>query len=296
MTQNNHLQRLDRYLKNLYPYMTQGLIESSLRKGHIKVDGKKIKASDRIDAQSLYNIFISPHLIIEKQEKSTKLPNINIICLSKKLLTDHLIFEHSDFIAINKPYNLATQSGSKLTISVDDALKYLNLQGNNFKLVHRLDKSTSGILLIAKSASAASKLSKAFENQLIDKTYYACVSKAPAKPVGQISSKLAKVKDYVSYEKVQIDNINGKLAITDYELIKSYPNYSLIKFEPKTGRMHQLRVHAQQLHCSIIGDIKYGGIKHKRLFLHAKEIILPKEIFGKRITITINLPKEFTDL
>lgn len=287
--------RIDRYLKRLYPDLTQGVIEQYLRKGKIKVNGKKVGSNFRVNNGDELFIFVP---ISYNKASHTKSFSPSIIKLSEKLLNNYLIYDHEDFIAINKPHGLATQGGSKINNSIDHALKFLNEKGHNFKLVHRLDKETSGILLIAKNYKGAYILTKAFKEKTIEKIYMALVVGTPPHEKGKIECLMSKNKGG-AFEVIQEDPLDGKLAITHYELKKKYKDVSLIKFMPLTGKMHQLRLHAFMLGCPIIGDKKYGGEiaskKFKHLLLHAKTIILPESLFNKEILIDTSWPDYFED-
>ncbi len=289
--------RLDRYLKRLYPNLTQGIIERSLRLKQIMVNSSKATAGLRINIGD--EIYLSDNLNIISQPIPNKSFTSPVISLASKLMNDYLIYQDEHLIAINKPSSLATQQGSKINLSIDDALQYLNSQSQsaNFKLVHRLDKDTSGILLIAKNYLASVKLMQAFQEKMIQKTYLAVIFGRPQQNEGDIQGIIGKNRGGV-YEIVQNNIENGKLAITHYKLLKNLNNgLSLVEFTPLTGRMHQLRLHAKMLDCPIIGDVKYGNHQSialsKKMLLHAKKLVLPKEIFGKEIIINSELPEYF---
>lgn len=282
--------RLDRYIRRIFPNLTQGLIERSLRLGKIKINGIKSKSNYRVqkdDEITLYGDLFLPSDIFYKNFTA------NSQVLAQKILNEYLIFSTEEFIAIDKPSNIAVQGGTKINLSIDDALSYLNKEnGTNFKLVHRLDKATSGILLIANGYENARKLTEAFRDKLIHKIYYAIICGKPEQAEGIIINYIGKDKSG-SFEIVK-ELPDGKRAETEYKLIKEINGNSLIEYKPHTGRMHQLRVHSKILGCPILGDEKYGGVKYKRMMLHAKEIIIAKEIFGREIVIESNLPEIMT--
>ncbi len=287
--------RLDRYLKRLYPSLTQGIIERALRLKQIMVNSSKVEANLRVNSGD--EIFLDDKLSLPTVVTSNKVFSNAAIILANKLLTEYLIYQNEWFIAINKPAGLATQGGSKISLSIDEALQYLNSKGADFKLVHRLDKETSGILLIAKNYLASAKLTKGFHDKVIQKTYLAISLGAPPHKEGEISGMIGKNKDG-AYQIVRNDEEDGKLAITRYKLLKKLDNnLSLIEFSPLTGRMHQLRFHAKMLSCPIIGDPKYGSPESRELsrqmLLHAKRVILPADLFGEEIIIDTELPKYF---
>ncbi len=210
--------RLDRYLKKLYPSLTQGMVERALRFKQIMVNSCKVAANLRINAGD--QIFIEDSLNLEPQKVSDRIFSSSAVILAGKLMKDYLVYQDEWLIAINKPAGLATQGGSKISLSIDDALQYLNSQGADFKLVHRLDKDTSGILLIAKNYASSIKLVKAFKEKNIQKTYIAVVLGNLPQHEGEISGMIGKNRGG-AYETVQNDEEHGKLAITRYKLLKN---------------------------------------------------------------------------
>lgn len=288
--------RLDKYLKRLYPSLTQGVIEKALRQKQVTVNFQKAEANLRVKEGD--TIFINDYFHLPVTQHETLVFADAEIKLAKKILTDYLIYEDDHLIAINKPASLATQGGSKINLSIDSALKYLNYQGADFKLVHRLDKETSGLLLIAKNYLSSVKLHDAFKEKLVIKKYFAITYGRPVKNVGIVKSNIGKSKGRM-FKITDIDSDNGKLAITYYKLLKSLNNnLFLIEFMPVTGRMHQLRLHAQLLGCPILGDDKYGNKEvmpySKYMFLHANNIYLSESIVGKEIKLEAKLPFYFT--
>ena len=283
--------RLDRYLRRYYPDATQGLIEKSLRLGKIKLNKAKSKTSVRVVQDDIITILPGVFVVnddIENQEFTQ-----DVIDLADQLWSEKILFSSEKFIAIDKPEGLAVQGGSKISISIDELLKYINYtQDTEYKLVHRLDKNTSGVLLIANGFDNAAKLGNAFRDQLISKVYIAIVTGCPTSVDGNLVHKIGKDRSSV-FEVVKELDVDGKLAETNYKVVKSNGGLSLVEFRPVTGRNHQLRFHSQFLGCPIVGDSKYGGDKHKRMLLHAKTITIPASVFGRKITIESDLPYEF---
>lgn len=280
--------RLDRYLRILSPDLTQGIIEQSLRKGSIKVGGKKATASTRISEGDIIQVAKYIDITSETEEKHFTPP---IIALAEKLFSKYLIKEEEDFLVINKPSGVSAQGGSNISLSIDHALQYLNSQGHDLRLVHRLDKETSGVMLIAKNRLAATKLGEGFQKGTIKKKYLAVVSGQDIESEGRIESYLMKVQDKVIA--VDENNSEGKLATTDYKVLNSPKDWvKLIEFMPHTGRMHQIRCHsAYNLKNPLVGDKKYGGEDNERLMLHAWRITVPAEIFGTELEIEAEKPK-----
>jgi len=285
--------RLDRFLKQKFAYLTQGVIEKNLRKGQIQVNGKKAKADKRVskgDVVNIANYLINENLTI--REKTFFSPAA--ISLAKKILNEYLIFSCDQFIAINKPHGIAAQGGSKIAISIDHALQYLNeTEKSQYKLVHRLDKDTSGVFIIAKNLNSAILLGEAFREKQIQKTYLAVLtgnmSFIPEE--GTIESYIGKEKS--GTHEIVKESKNGKFAKTIYQILALNNDSNIIKYNPLTGRMHQLRYHSKQLGFPILGDLKYGGLPFKRMMLHALEITIPAKIFGKEQVIKASLDKIF---
>lgn len=267
--------RLDRFLKHQYGLLTQGIIQKSLRAGNIKVNNIKAKdSSARLQKGDVISIYSNFEQYTETKE--TKIFNQSIQALSKKILGQYLIFANDDFIAINKPAKIATQGGTNINISIDDALKYLNQQQNTicYKLVHRLDKETSGVMLIAKNYDAAVKLTSAFERKKIYKTYLALTHGEPDNNQGSIE-----LKD----------------ELTHYKVLQYCPktNISYIEFKPITGKEHQIRRHAIEIGVSIIGDAKYGIKDKGHMMLHSASTIIDEQVFGHKFCLQAELPEYF---
>lgn len=290
--------RLDRYLKRLYPTLSQGVIERALRLKQILVNSNLAKASLRVIEND--EVFIDDKLSLVPKSEKEEFFSPSVIKLAEKIIKDYLVYDHEQFVAINKPASLATQGGSKIKLSIDDALSYLNYKSAmDFKLVHRLDKETSGLLLIAKNYLSSTKLAAAFQDKIIQKTYFAITLGRPYEETGEVSGLIGKNRGG-TYEIVQSDQENGKLAITRYKLLKPLNNgLYLIEFTPLTGRTHQLRFHAKMLGCPIIGDTKYGNpqsiLRSKQMLLHAKNIVMSANIFGREIIINTDLPEYFSE-
>jgi len=202
-------------------------------------------------------------------------------------------------IAINKPAGLATQGGTKINRHVDGLLDGLTVDGVRPHLVHRLDKDTSGVLLLARNPKVAKKLGEMFKGRDIRKYYWAITVPTPHLPQGKIKSRLAKV-DTGRGEKMQgtVDG-DGKMALTYYQVLETAHNkLALVAFWPRTGRTHQIRVHALEMGCPLLGDYKYAPHQPildeqpelpKMLHLHARRLILPHPVTGKRLDVVAPL-------
>lgn len=280
--------RADKIVANVFGEVSYTFLQKIFRMKRVKVNGKHAKASDHLNKDDVIKIFASKDSPTDlNKTNNAEFKNQKLAKEFKQLI----IFENEDLIAINKPTNLAVQMGSKVKISVETMMKSYR---NDLKLVHRIDKDTSGILLIAKGRLAAQKLTRLFRENKIHKTYLAIVD-GKIKTAGTIDNFLE--KSIVSgEEKIRIAiNEDGLHAITKYFPKKisdpQFKYYTLLELHPQTGRKHQLRVHcAEALHAPILGDKKYNkNSMHRELFLHAYKVDI--EEIG--VKITAPLPEYF---
>lgn len=289
--------RLDRWVKRHYPQVTQGELQKAIRKGLIRLDGKKLKAtSDHVAAGAVLEV---KYLDLQHTRNIEKKSSQHNLALTKEQIRETrawVIYQDDHVIAINKPAGLAVQGGSKLTDHLDGRLAALQFdKPEPPKLVHRLDKDTSGIVLLGRSAAAASKLTKAFAQKRCEKRYWAIIVGVPDMYEGEIDGAIIKSKTAV--EKMIVDP-EGKRAITAYRVIEAMAKkLAWVELMPITGRTHQLRVHMAELGNPILGDGKYGGKEAfisgvnlpKKLHLHARALVLP-DWYGKTLRIEAPLP------
>ena len=286
--------RLDRFVRNLIPGAQQSIIEKLLRKSEIKVNGKKAKSSYRIlegDEISLPDI--KPG---EELPPTPKLPNPKLA----QLINNCVIYEDEELMVINKPAGIPVQGGNKVKDNIDSILEYLRPElPEKPRLVHRIDKDTSGILLIAKTKTAAQWLTSGFKQKLFTKTYHAIVIGKPPAKQGTIKATIEKRPGKLGEKMEIIEDNQLDMAITKYTLLDYNKGVSFIEFNPITGRTHQIRVHSVHIGCPILGDGKYGGKaahpNNQRFQLHlnasAIEIVFPD---GHRKKFTVKLPEYFT--
>jgi len=255
-----------------------------IREKKIKVNDTRVDAAYKVEEADQIEIFTD---LQNRRENQKKTPH-----LSKNKLRDFsswIIYEDENMVAINKPSGLASQGGSGIDISVDNFISE-----RKWQLVHRLDKDTSGILMMAKNAKAAELLTNSFKEKTIKKTYLALVRGVPKKTEGVINIPLRK-KLLGKNEKVYPDLAEGKEAITEFKILEEFGDYALLELRPLTGRTHQLRVHCKEIGHAILNDVKYGGRDvirkdiSKRLCLHAYQIQLD-DYFGKVLKIDTDLP------
>lgn len=279
-------QRIDNFLLRTLKGVPKSMIYRLLRKGEIRVNKKRTKPEYKIQDEDV--VRIAPIRVSETNNVvSTKLNTV-------ANLEKQILFEDDRLIVINKPSGMAVHGGSGLSFGLIEALRALRPEARMLELVHRLDRDTSGCLIIAKKRSALRHLHEQLRNKTVQKYYHALVK-------GRWSTKLTKVteslkkNDLKSGERVVIvDNINGKESETRFKVIQNYNNCTLVRAFPVTGRTHQIRVHCQTKGHSIACDAKYGhedfdydmrskGLK--RLFLHAASIEFTHPVTEQKIKI-----------
>ncbi len=255
--EKEHGTRLDRSVRRLLGQINQSLLEKFLRFGMILLDGKKAKSSTKVFYGQVLNY--SQKISFEKPHQIKRISQYNEKYY-KNLFKKIFIKETNEYIAINKPSGLAVQGGSKQKFHVDDMLKFISTNNVSLKLIHRIDKDTSGLLLLAKENKAAKKFASFFKYQKIIKTYLAIVSPSPNVDVGTIDLPLSK-SGTKKYQRMSVDQNMGKRAITEYKVVdKVGSRVALVALYPKTGRTHQLRVHLEYINAPIVGDNKYRGL------------------------------------
>ena len=273
--------RIDKWIKINLSKIPQSLIEKDLRNGKIKVNKKKVKSSYKLnksDKVYLYNIKYKNLSVIKKKYIPKKF-------LIKKT-EDGIIENNSDFVVINKKSGLPVQGGTKVKENLINILSNSNYFENTKPyIVHRIDKDTSGVLIVAKNRNIAQQLTTLFRIRKIHKSYLAVSFGYVEKNKDTIENNL------IRYEK------NKKIferAITQYQVIDNNKNLTLFKLKPITGRKHQIRKHLTDLNCPIIGDKKYflqKPSKNNQLLLHAHEI---KFILNnKKYTFKATIPEYF---
>ena len=248
--------RMDRWFKRHFPGFPHAMLQKHLRKGDIRLDGKKIESSQHV----LFGQTIE--IRCQMPELAPRMPLAKLLSSEDALMMQRaVLYRDANLLIINKPFGLAVQGGTRIAKSVDDLLDALKFDAKaRPKLVHRIDKDTTGILVLARSAKAAKILTAGFADKTIEKTYMALVHKQPLPLKGTIDKPLAKcTAGEGGFEKMGVDDA-GKRAITDYQVIEMLAGkFSVMQLSPLTGRTHQLRVHMAEIGCPIVGDGKYGG-------------------------------------
>ncbi|MBM3632572.1 MAG: RluA family pseudouridine synthase [Alphaproteobacteria bacterium] len=293
--------RLDRWLRKHYPTLSQGIIEKLLRLGKIRLDGKKVTSGTRLSIGQLVEV---PDTIDADAHKplTPRLKPISVLTQEDEHYIESMIlWEDEEVLVLNKPAGLATQGGSKTVRHLDGLLSaYGAKKGVRYRLVHRLDRDTSGVFLVAKTSDSATFLGEAFRKGAVKKIYWAIVVGQPKPGQGTINAPLLKGGDG-NQEKVAV-NKAGKPAITNYRTIKGLQKRSVTEFawlelSPETGRTHQLRVHLTYIGCPILGDGKYGGqlatAASREMHLHSRAITFPDRLTGTPLTFMAPPPSHF---
>jgi 23S rRNA pseudouridine955/2504/2580 synthase len=294
--------RVDRWFKRHYPALAHGVLEKLLRTGQVRVDGKRAKASDRLCTGQVLRL--PPQLqaltaagMPPSAERST-VPK-RLTDRERKEAEDLVIHKDSSVLVLDKPAGLATQGGSGISKHVDGLLEYLKLgKKQKPRLVHRLDRDTSGVLVVARTVPAAAALSESLRRRDAEKIYWALTRGIPKKRAGTIKLALAKEGGRGAEKMVGVerDADEAKHAITDYVVIDHAGHeYAWVAAKPVTGRTHQIRVHLASLGTPIVGDFKYGGATaepageiENRLHLHARSIDIAHPD-GGRLRVTAPL-------
>lgn len=293
--------RLDRWFKSHYPGLGFGALQKLLRSGQVRVDGGRVKSDTRLKKGQSVRI---PPMKVDKAGGDGAMTAHSIRNTGDAdALRKMTIFEDEKVLIINKPPGLSVQGGSNVPRHVDGMLEALrNKKGEKPRLVHRLDRDTSGVLMIAKSRGAAQRLSEAFRARETKKTYWALVKASPPKLEGTIKSWLLKEQTPDGDRMAVVKHgVKGAVqAISNYRLVERIgQRMCWMELEPYTGRTHQLRVHCLQMRIPIIGDPKYadgdsnwdfpGGIQDK-LHLHARKLSIPHPS-GGWINVTAPMPQ-----
>jgi len=275
--------RLDRYIRKLFPEVSLNEAYKIIKDGEVLINRKKVKNNYRIQIKDEIILFLKP---ADKKERKV---NKEI-----KDIDDRILLEDEEILIFNKPSGIPVHLGSNWDYSLEEILK--NKFGELY-LVHRLDKETSGIMILAKKRSIARELSTEISGHNIKRTYKALV-KGRINTKGEILLNIEKDKHKM---KIIKDGKSGKQAATTYSRIEIIGNNSLILLNLNTGRTHQIRLHISSIKHPIAGDWKYGDQEYniqmkklglKRMFLHSYQIELSHPLTGKQIKISCEIPKE----
>lgn len=298
VTPDENEMRIDRFLETRFPQLSFSHIQRIVRKGELRVDGKRADSKDRLEAGQTVRI---PPLKLESQAERPRSAKADADTIG--FLRSITLYEDDDVMVLNKPAGLAVQGGSGTTRHVDGLLDALTgKDGQKPRLVHRLDKDTSGCLVIAKSRFAAATLAKTFRSRSARKVYWALVAGVPRVRQGRISTYLAREEAYDGDQRMAVakhGDEGAMHAVTYYAVVETAAQkLAWLSLKPVTGRTHQLRAHAAHIGHPIVGDPKYfniqnwelpGGIQNK-LHLLARRIVLPHPRGKGTIDVSAPLP------
>ncbi len=297
--------RLDRWFKIHFPTVGYGYLQKLLRSGQVRLNGKRVEANARVAVDDAIRV----PKIAREQAKAAPVPATvhsagQVTNADRALIESIILYEDEHVLVLNKPFGIAVQGGTGTKRHIDGILAAMadRFGGERPRLVHRLDRDTTGVLMIAKHRGAAAKLGRIFQTRSAAKTYWALVRGVPTPRQGRIEAALVKAAT------PEGDRVRKALpgeqdvamhATTHYNVIDRVGQKAAwVSLKPVTGRQHQLRAHMAMIKHPIIGDNKYAGdttefaaAVEQRLHLHARRLVMPHPITGGRIDVTAPLPE-----
>ena len=294
--------RLDRWFRVHFPDVGHVYLQKLLRTGQVRVDSRRVEANARLEAGAEIRV---PHIVRQPPKKAASEQKSAPPAgkADRDLIESCILFEDDDILVLNKPFGIAVQGGTGTRRHIDGILAGMaDRFGDRPRLVHRLDRDTTGVLLIAKKRDIAAKLGRTFQTRAAAKTYWALVKGVPVPRQGKIEAALVKASgpDGDRVRKAEAGEQDAAMhATTHYSVIDRVANRAAwVSLKPVTGRQHQLRAHMAMIGHPIIGDNKYeGGITQimealeTKLHLHARRLVLPHPRAGQpQIDVTAPLP------
>jgi 23S rRNA pseudouridine955/2504/2580 synthase len=283
-------QRLDNFLVTRLKGVPKTLVYRIIRKGEVRVNGRRARPEHKLECGDLVRV---PPLRLpvarEQQQPGWQL---------QAVLRAAVLFEDEHILVMNKPSGLSVHGGTGVKQGLIEALRAMYPELPGLELVHRLDKGTSGCILLAKTGKARRALMTDFREQAVHKVYHALVQGVWPKDVGTVDASLQRQPERGGERRVEVD-IDGKAARTEFRILKRLHEATLVEARPLTGRTHQIRVHAALVGCPLLGDDKYGkdgscpaGIR--RLCLHAAEVRFRDPVSGKTRIVRADYDAAFT--
>ncbi len=292
--------RLDRWFKTHYASLPHSRLEKLLRTGQVRVDGSRAKASTRLAAGQSVRVPPLPDVAPPPGPKHA------LSKADRDFLASIILYEDDDLLVVNKPPGIAVQGGTKTTHHIDRLLEGVgDGPDTRPRLVHRLDRDTSGVLVIAKRRSVAAKLGRAFQTRSVRKIYWALVKGVPKPAQGKVEAALVKSGgpegDRVRKARPGEQNI-AQSAVTHYAVVdRAGQGCAFVSLKPVTGRQHQLRAHMAIIGHPILGDEKYHGDRDlpegvpRKLHLHARRISFPHPSGEGVLDVTASLPEHMRE-
>jgi 23S rRNA pseudouridine955/2504/2580 synthase len=295
---NEHGLRLDRWFRVNFPAVTHAYLNKLLRTGQVRVDGGRVKSNMRLEEGQDVRI---PPLAFDKRRIDASESSRPLTKEERALFRSMILYEDEDLYVLNKPEGLAVQGGTRTHRHIDGLLMGLAAElGERPRLVHRLDRDTSGVLVVAKGRPVASSLGRLFATRSVRKIYWALVKGVPKPAQGRIDVPLIKTGTFEGDRvkaAIEEEREDAQRAVTNYAVIdKAPPALAWVSLKPITGRQHQLRAHMAHIGHPILGDNKYAGDKDlpeavaNKLHLHARRITFPHPRSGT-VDVTAPLPK-----
>ncbi|MGR9086620.1 MAG: 23S rRNA pseudouridine(955/2504/2580) synthase RluC [Gammaproteobacteria bacterium] len=292
ITEDHRDQRLDNFLITRLKGVPKSRIYRIVRKGEVRVNKGRVDVKYRLEVGDIVRI---PPIRMAEAGPVAFVPQS-----LKEALRTGILFEDEGFLILNKPAGFAVHGGSGIDSGIIEGLRQLRPETHFLELVHRLDRDTSGCLIIAKKRSILRKLHELFRDDRIQKTYLALLAGQWARKKQVVDAPLLKNVNKGGERIVVVSKI-GKPAETVFKRLKLFRSATLVEASPKTGRTHQIRVHAAWLGHPIAGDERYGLAEvnrsfrdkgYKRIFLHAQQLIFEHPVSGEKLTIQAPLPPD----
>ncbi len=293
--------RLDRWFRVHFPEVGYSYLQKLLRSGQVRVDGKRVQANARVEAGQHVRV---PAVVRQPvKPPPSMVPPLGLSKGDRDLIEGMILYEDEHVVVLNKPYGIAVQGGTGTKRHIDGLLAGMaDRFGDRPRLVHRLDRDTTGVLLVAKTRDAAARLGRVFQTRSAAKTYWALVKGVPKPPQGKVEAALVKAAgpdgDRVR-KALPGEQAKAMHATTHYSVIDRVAHKAAwVSLKPVTGRQHQLRAHMALIGNPIVGDNKYEGDKvladsgiEPKLHLHARRIVIPHPASGGNIDVTAPLPE-----
>jgi 23S rRNA pseudouridine955/2504/2580 synthase len=295
--------RLDRWFRVHYPEITHSYLQKLLRSGQVRVDAKRVEANARLEPGSQVRVPKAARTPREGSPAAKQAATPSASKADRELIESLILYEDDDVLVLNKPFGLAVQGGTGTRRHIDGILAgMVDRFGDRPRLVHRLDRDTTGVLLVAKRRDAAAKLGRIFQTRSAAKTYWALVKGVPKPPQGKIEAALVKASgpegDRVRKARPG-EQKEAMHATTHYSVVDRVAHKAAwVSLKPVTGRQHQLRAHMELIGHPMVGDTKYGGEDaladsgiEPKLHLHARRLIIPHPAGKAKIDVSAPLPE-----